>query len=383
MEKRHQHPTNSAIYGKNIVNAPQTGLNSPVSSARSRAATHLDQQGNSLSNGFPPGFPNGHADGFPTGRADALPIEVLERWFETWISDGEIRLHSPETTALRREIFKRLFRWLRANGHTECGSLELGRFLVSLRNERTGAEVSIAYNQTFRRLFKIFWKFLVEEGVTPVSAMAKVPDLTRAKRDMVPPPQPLGDSQLDALEKAAKKSACPRRDYALLLLALDTGLRRAELANIQLCDLSLSERSITVVGKGSKKRTVFLHPDVVRALCAYLRERGISPDTDGDAFLFVALRGARAGRPMRPNGIYQVIEKLFRAVGIRDGKRGTHRLRHTCATAMVRAGCDRAPIQHQLGHADPKTTDIYITLAQADLQRQHATYSPVGVRSRR
>ena len=111
-----------------------------------------------------------------------------------------------------------------------------------------------------------------------------------------------------------------RRDYAVISLFKDAGIRLSELAGLSLDDVSPASREATVTGKGDKQRTVRFTYDTARALDRYSRERARHPITRVSA-LWLGVRGG----PMTASGVYQMIERRGREVGVEVNP---HKFRH-------------------------------------------------------
>jgi integrase len=149
-------------------------------------------------------------------------------------------------------------------------------------------------------------------------------------------------------------------DLATFYLLWQCGLRRGEVEELRLEDLNLSQRRLSVRnGKGMKDRTVFLTDTAVQALQAYLPLRGQGP-TD-HVFLY-------RNQPLSKD----LIHGRLKAAGQRSGVQvHSHRLRHTCATQLLNAGCSVTSIQKLLGHKKLNTTMVY---ARAHDQTVEADY---------
>ncbi len=157
------------------------------------------------------------------------------------------------------------------------------------------------------------------------------------------------------------------RDLALVALMLLDGLRFRETLDLQLEDLQLADAQIRVLGKGSKQRLLPLPPETIQVLQNYLRlER---PLTNSPA-LFVCLKGPRRGRPMTVAGL----RSLFRHHRLQSKVRraNPHRFRHTFGADMVRAGISLPALQHLMGHANIRTTMLYVQLAPREVWREYA-----------
>lgn len=156
------------------------------------------------------------------------------------------------------------------------------------------------------------------------------------------------------------------RDLALVGLLLQDGLRSGEALALQLADVRLSEAQILVRGKGNKQRLLPLPQDIGEVLQKYLwRER---PPTSSPA-LFVCLKGRGKGNALSPAGL----RSLFRYHRCRSAVRqaNPHRFRHTFGADMVRAGISLPALQQLMGHAQIRTTMLYVQLAPEDVWREY------------
>jgi integrase/recombinase XerD len=157
------------------------------------------------------------------------------------------------------------------------------------------------------------------------------------------------------------------RDLALVGLMLLDGLRSCEVLALQLQDLQLTEAQMRVTGKGNKKRVLPLPPDIIEVLEKYLRlERPLT----NSSCLFVSLKGRQRGRAMTPAGL----RSLFRHHRLCSevSQANAHRLRHTFGADMVRNGISLPALQHLMGHAQIRTTMLYVQLAPQDIWREYA-----------
>jgi integrase len=157
------------------------------------------------------------------------------------------------------------------------------------------------------------------------------------------------------------------RDLAIVGLMLLQGLRSAEVLALNRDDLLLSEAQIRVHGKGSKLRFLPLAPESIPLLDHYLRlER---PDPCSPA-LFVSLKGPARGTRMTPAGLRSLFRYHRRTTGVTIAN--PHRFRHTFASDMVRAGVSLPALMQLMGHADIKTTMLYVQVTPQDVYLQYA-----------
>jgi site-specific recombinase XerD len=157
------------------------------------------------------------------------------------------------------------------------------------------------------------------------------------------------------------------RDLALVGLMLLDGLRSCEALALRLEDLQLPQAQLRVRGKGNKERMLPLPGELVDVLQNYLRlER---PVTDS-SYVFVSLKGARRGQPMRAPGLRSLFR--YHRLSSEVHQANPHRFRHTFGADMVRVGISLPALQHLMGHAQILTTMHYAQLAPQDVWREYA-----------
>jgi site-specific recombinase XerD len=165
------------------------------------------------------------------------------------------------------------------------------------------------------------------------------------------------------------------RDYAIIMLFLNCGLRLSELSSINIDKIN-GDDNLTVIGKGNKERTIFLNEACVDAISDYLSVRPLSP---GEKALFLSKRKQR----MSNRAIQHMIDKYFEASGLDTDVYSTHKLRHTAATLMYKHGnVDIRALQEILGHESVSTTQIYTHLDD-DRLREAVKSNPLANRKRK
>ena len=155
-----------------------------------------------------------------------------------------------------------------------------------------------------------------------------------------------------------------QRDYAIITLFLNCGMRLAELVGINIQDIDFSENRMTVIGKGNKERAVYLNKACVHAVNEYLAVRpkeGIKTDKlNSKNALFLSERKERISR----RTVQNIVDKELKAAGLDTNKYSVHKLRHTAATLMYQYGnVDIRALQEVLGHESISTTEIYTHVA--------------------
>lgn len=143
------------------------------------------------------------------------------------------------------------------------------------------------------------------------------------------------------------------RDYCIITLFLNCGLRLSELVNINM--YSIRDNILTVIGKGDKERAIYLNDACQKALKRYIAVRPKDNLKDRDA-LFISKKGTRISRRM----VEVLVKKYIIQAGLDPRKYSPHKLRHTAATLMHKyGGVDIRALQQVLGHESISTTEIY------------------------
>jgi len=152
-----------------------------------------------------------------------------------------------------------------------------------------------------------------------------------------------------------------KRDYAILMLFLNCGIRRSELVGLNLTDVY--EDRIRVVGKGNKERFVYFGSACRKAIDAYLEERTQKVLTDNRA-----LFGSRNGNRISTDAVHRLVKKALLQAGLDSTQFSAHKLRHTAATMMLSGGVDVKTVQEVLGHENLNTTQIYTHIENTELK---------------
>ncbi len=162
------------------------------------------------------------------------------------------------------------------------------------------------------------------------------------------------------------------RDFCIIMLFLNCGLRVSELTGINLNDIK--EETLRVIGKGGKERVVYLNAATQRAIDVYLQERKkvtkISLKDEKAMFI------SRQGNRISTSTVKWLVKKYCSYAGL-DSKISVHKLRHTSATLMYKNGVDVKAVQEVLGHEHLNTTEIY-THADSEVLRVAAQSNPLS-----
>jgi len=215
-----------------------------------------------------------------------------------------------------------------------------------------------------------FFNYLIRERVIEANPAVDI----RAPKAPKRLPKTLDVDQVASL--LARKATDPlsRRDLAMLELLYSSGLRLAELAGLDIADLDLADRTVRVLGKGSKTRILPIGRQAIAALRTWLAER-VTLVKPGNTALFVGQGGRRLGA----RAIQQRVRRW--AAGSDLGVPvHPHLLRHSFATHLLESSRDLRGVQELLGHADISTTQVYTHL---DFQHLARVYDESHPRARR
>ncbi|MBE6050895.1 MAG: tyrosine recombinase XerC [Clostridium sp.] len=163
------------------------------------------------------------------------------------------------------------------------------------------------------------------------------------------------DQSIALLNSLDKEDKNYERDYCILTLFLNCGMRLSELCSINI--EKIKGDILTIVGKGDKERTIYLNDASIKAINTYLRVRDTSKVSEEDKkYLFLSARN----KPINKRTVEILVKKHIGNAGIVDGKYTPHKLRHTAATLMYKYGnVDIRSLQSILGHENISTTQIY------------------------
>lgn len=152
------------------------------------------------------------------------------------------------------------------------------------------------------------------------------------------------------------------RDYAMLTLFLNCGMRLSELVGININNIK--NDTLTVIGKGGKERSIPLNSACLEAIEAYMKVRPVNGIKDKNA-LFISARKQRISK----ESVQKIVKKYIKHAGLDPQRYSTHKLRHTAATLMYKYGkVDIRALQELLGHESISTTEIYTHLDKEQLK---------------
>lgn len=199
--------------------------------------------------------------------------------------------------------------------------------------------------------------------------------MTKLKRPLLPKPivEILTDDEIGRLVNSINTNTfLGMRMMCIVLLLLDTGIRASELLGIKLEDIDWQSDIIRVWGKGRKQREVAFDPQTKKYLLRYVNAFRCEPDNPNTKEVFLSVDGT----PLTYCAMAHLVKRTGEGVDI--PRLHPHLFRHTFAVKYLMAGGDLITLKLILGHTDIATTQIYLHLAQSQVNVRKQRFSPVS-----
>ncbi|MFV0246576.1 MAG: site-specific tyrosine recombinase/integron integrase [Mycoplasmatales bacterium] len=198
-------------------------------------------------------------------------------------------------------------------------------------------------------------------------------DLLEAKKKEKRLPKYLSPQEINMfLNSLTDITPINSRDKAMFETLYATGMRVSEIINIKLEDVNIENKTIRVLGKGSKERVVILNNASINSLSKYIQKDRIFLQKELLDYVFLNSKGNKLTR----QGFYYILKQLALNVGITDIS--PHKFRHSIATHMLNNGADLRMIQMILGHSNISTTEIYTHLNKDKVLEDYEKYHMYG-----
>lgn len=314
-----------------------------------------------------------------SGRTSLAPL--LERFFTDRLLHQ--RQVSPHTIASYRDTFRLLLKFAHARLQTPPARLSveavdaplIGAFLDHLEKTRGVSVRSRNLRLTAIHSFFRYAAFETPAHAAQIQRVLAIPSKRFTRRQIAFLTRP----EIDALLAAPdQRTWFGRRNHALLLVAVQTGLRLSELTALTRNDVIVSTGAhVRVIGKGRKERCTPLAKPTIAVLKAWLRE----PPRGAEQVMFPTARGTRLSADAVANLVAKHGTAAAKVCPSLQHKRiTTHGLRHTSAMELLQAGVDRSVIALWLGHESVETTQIYLEATLAMKEQALAKTTPLNGR---
>ena len=267
----------------------------------------------------------------------------------------------PATIAAYAKMLEQFRDWTQATRPDTAPDALAARdvlaYVEHLRSERGNGEAAVARHVV---VLRGFYRALVamDELAPAQNPLAHFPRLRRPTRKL---PRVLSEPEMKRLlEEPESDSVMGLRDRALLALFYATGVRVAEAVGLCERDVDLEQATVTVAGKGGHERSLPLHAAAIEALRSYRQARGSAAPLS--PFFLSRLR-----RRFTRGGVYERVRTLARRARL-PLRVSPHRLRHTFATHLMRAGVGLVTLRDLLGHRQITSTELYLHVTANDLR---------------
>jgi site-specific recombinase XerD len=308
-----------------------------------------------------------------------IPLERLAQHFEAFNrSEGK----SLRTVEWYCKDIAYLIKYLKQEGRStllaDVNILVVRDFILYLQNKTrwTGhpnmssprGRLAASTIQNYVRGLRAFFNWLYKEGYTEEHILG----------DLRPPRAPqklvaiLTESEIRVILSCLQTdTASGCRDAAIIITALDTGLRLSEITSVKIADAQIQEGYLKVMGKGAKERIVPVGGLAQKALQRYVFHFRPEPIRNDDNNLFLTLDGY----PMSNEAVRLILKRISKKSGV--SRLHPHLCRHTFATNYLINGGDVFSLQQILGHTSLEMVRRYVTLASAQVRVQHRKFSPM------
>lgn len=223
----------------------------------------------------------------------------------------------------------------------------------------------------FIRSVKVMFNYFIEDEYLDKNPFQKVKQI---KTDKVIIESFEPEEVKKMLAQFNKSIFTDHRDYLLILVLFDCGLRISEAVNLKIQDIDTDRNILKVFGKGHRERMVPFGRSVKREILRYLpkREKAVSKDLD-EGYLF----STRLGNPLMIRNALRKIKSVGTKAGIKGKRLSPHTFRHSFAKQYLMQGGDVFSLQQILGHSDISVTRGYVNLCTENIQKKHRQFSPL------
>lgn len=254
------------------------------------------------------------------------------------------------------------------NGISKC-TVNIARFYIMELSKKQLKATSIS-----RKLSSLrgLYRFMVREGIIDMNIFTEVTSPKEAKKL----PKMLYVDEIEAMfDSIDCKTAIGKRNYCILEMLYDTGLRVSELCNLEISDLDYSRNYIKVLGKGKKERIIPMIESLKNALYDYITfsrsELLMKSKEERTNKLFLNQRG----KALTTRGVRVILDEITNQTSEKI-KIHPHMIRHTFATHLLNGGADLRSVQSLLGHVNLSTTQIYTHISKEQLIKEYQKFHP-------
>lgn len=307
---------------------------------------------------------------------------LLREVLNQYLLDCEVRGQSAQTVLWYRRRIGFFVTAMEEAGTPDLEQIQIGhlrqfvqRLLSAKANERHPTKptqekgLSLQTVRGYVRAIKAFFRWCSEEDLLEVNPALR----------LVQPKAPTFLVTTFTIQHlGAMLAACDQseplgyRNYVLLLLLLDTGMRVSEVCGLRVADVH--DRYVRVMGKGRKEREIGMHPEAGKLLWKYIHKYRIPRDLE-DERVFIG----RKGKPLEVSGVEEIFRQLQRRCGLEGVRVSPHTFRHTFAKMYLEQGGEVFKLSREMGHSTVQVTESYLKDFRSTQARQdHTEFSPIG-----
>ncbi|MFC1942937.1 tyrosine-type recombinase/integrase [Chloroflexota bacterium] len=293
--------------------------------------------------------------------------------FERYEMDFRARGYSEKTIIHNEASVRYFIRYLgNGKGMSKVTGDDLRRFQAALRDRNAWEGLSLEKEKklsgttinTYSRAIKSFWKWLKKEGIIAKNPLESVPNPKKPETI----PKVYSEDEVRAIFRLLPEGS---RERAIIDIILDSGIRLSELVSLELSNINFETGRIKVFGKGGKERYTYIESSAIKAINDYVNKSRPQPVRQDKLFL------SRDGYPLSGDRIQKILAAIGKEAGLSE-RLAPHKLRHTCATLLLKYGDNLEHIRLIFGHSNIKTTSkSYLNVADHDVAAAHRKSSPL------
>lgn len=309
------------------------------------------------------------------------PIKIdLEKNIARFLDSKRINKRSPKTISAYSQVLNQFRKWHENKGKKEITTELLQGYINYLTNDKVkwddhptspNGETGLtprAVNNVIRNM-RIFFNYLVKERIISYSPMDEV---EYQKEDKDTFNVFTDDEVLNLLSAPNLKVYTGRRDYCMMLVLIDCGLRIGELTGLRVSDVDFKLRQLTIRAETSKSRMTRIVPLSTRTI-KELEKLVAYMDISEDDYLWLSQFGER----YYGDTFSKMLKLYAKRVGVTRPRVSPHTFRHYFAVKFLRGGGDPMALARILGHTSLNMTQVYVKYTGGDLLEQHDKASPV------
>lgn len=283
---------------------------------------------------------------------DSKVLDQYEHEMQVFLIFLKDREYSKDTQTGYMHDIKHFLSNLQGKKMNEVTEIDVMNHLTKIREAGAGARYRNRCQSAIRLFFKVMVRFNMAK-LNPAMSIEKA----KVEKNRIPTflEKPILDACIQLVH-----GKYMIRDVSIIALMAYAGLRVSEIVRMNINDFNSSTSLLSVLGKGDKWRYIPLQPDLSSLLQLYLTERVIPKNKKDSMAFFVSQFGRRISKRM----VQSIAEKTFSLLvekypHLQGVPLSAHKLRHSFATNLLRAGIDLRTVQELLGHEDISTTQIY------------------------